>query len=232
MCVSAESSFGLTCLLGPVGAYCLKVASERDRSALGIAFIPLGFGIQQFCEGLVWIGLRHDDLRFARGAALAYLFFALAFWLFWIPFSARRLESRRWIRLCLACAAFLGFLGGAVLFVPILLDPEQLQISVVHHSLTYNYRDPPGLKIAPQIVWHLFYLAIISLPLMLVRHKQLVGYSTALVVSAVISHAVFWYAFASVWCLFAAIIALYLGYLFYHWPKSLVGQSEPLPVFT
>ena len=223
MCVSAESSFGLTCLLGPVGAYCLNVAYRRDRSALGIAFIPLGFGIQQFCEGLVWVGLRHDDLPFARGAALAYLFFALAFWLFWIPFSARRLESRRRPRFALACGALLGLLGGAILYVPVLFDPEQLQISVVHHSLTYNYHEPIGLKIAPQIVWHLFYVAIISLPLLLVRHKQLVGYSTALVVSAVISHTVFWYAFASVWCLFAAIIALYLGYLFHRRPQQLAS---------
>lgn len=219
MCVSAESSFGLTSLLAPVGAYCLQVAYRHDRAALGIAFIPLGFGIQQFCEGLVWVGLRNDELRLTRGAATAYLFFALAFWLFWIPFSALRLESRSRVRLALACGALLGLIGGAVLFLPILCNPEQLQVSVIHHSLTYNYRDPVGLKIAPQIVWHLFYLAIIALPLLLVRNKQLVGYSTALVVSAVISHTVFWYAFASIWCLFAAIIALYLGYLFYCWPR-------------
>lgn len=223
MCVSAESSFGLTCLLGPVGAYCLNVAYRHDRAALGIAFIPLGFGIQQFCEGLVWVGLAHDDLRLVRGAATAYLFFALAFWLFWIPFSALFLESRRPARFAIACGALLGLLGGAVLFVPILLDPAQLQISVVHHSLTYNYHDPIGLKIAPQIVWHLFYIAIIALPLLLVRHKQLVGYGTALVVSAVISHTVFWYAFASIWCLFAAVIALYLGYLFSRWPRRLAS---------
>ncbi len=223
MCVSAESSFGLTCLLGPVGAYCLNVAYRHDRAALGIAFIPLGFGIQQFCEGLVWVGLGQNDLRLARGAATAYLFFALAFWLFWIPFSALFLESRRPARFAIACGALLGLLGGAVLFVPILLDPAQLQISVVHHSLTYNYHDPIGLKIAPQIVWHLFYIAIIALPLLLVRHKQLVGYGTALVVSAVISHTVFWYAFASIWCLFAAVIALYLGYLFSRWPRRLAS---------
>lgn len=219
MCVSAESSFGLTCLLGPVGAYCVKVAYERDRSALGIAFIPLGFGIQQFCEGLVWVGLRHDDFRLARGAALAYLFFALSFWLFWIPFSALFLESRPRVKLALGCGALLGLLGGTVLYVPILLNPEQLRIDVAHHSLTYGYDEPLGLKLAPQIVWRLFYLAIISLPLVLVRNKQLVGYSTALVASAFISHTIFWYAFASVWCLFAAIIALYLGYLFYRWPR-------------
>ena len=37
----------------------------------------------------------------------------------------------------------------------------------------------------------------------------------ALVVSAAISHAYYWYSFASVWCHFAAALSLMLAYVFY-----------------
>jgi hypothetical protein len=48
----------------------------RDRSAIPVAGIPLLFGIQQFCEGMVWVGLGRVDADLTRNAAIVYLFFA------------------------------------------------------------------------------------------------------------------------------------------------------------
>ena len=218
VCVSAEASFGLTGVLVSVGIYCVKIATQRDRAALLIAAIPLLFAIQQFSEGLVWVGIGRDNVELTQSAALVYLFFALAFWLFWIPFSAKFLERRRKTKWILALGVVLGLMGGTVLFVPLALNPGELQVSVIHHSIYYDYADPPALMFAPQIVWHLFYLAIVTLPLLCLKEKKLIGYSIALIVSAVISHSFFFYAFASVWCFFAAALSLYLCYTFYRWP--------------
>jgi len=223
VCVSAEASFGLTGVLVPVGIYCLKIANQRDRAALPIAAIPLLFAVQQFSEGLAWVGIGSNNVELTQVAALVYLFFALAFWLFWIPFSAMFLERRTKTKWILAIGAVLGFMGGAVLFVPLALNRSDLQVSVIRHSIYYDYADPPALMFAPQIVWHLFYLAIVTLPLLFLKEKKLIGYSTALIVSAVISHSFFFYAFASIWCFFAAGLSLYLCYTFHRWPlpKSL-----------
>ena len=102
MCVLAESSFGLAAVLVPVGAYCIKAASQRDVSFLPLSAVPLPFGVQQICEGLVWVGNDRDDGELTRMAALLFPFFALGFWLFWIPFSAMCFEERKAVRRLLA----------------------------------------------------------------------------------------------------------------------------------
>ena len=228
MCTSAESSFALTSVLVPVGIYCLKIAGQRDHSSRPIAAIPLLFAIQQFSEGLVWVGIGRRNVELTQSAAMVYLFFALAFWLFWIPFSAVFLEHRKKIKLLLGIGAILGLLGGMILFLPVVIHPASLQVSVVRHSIYYDYADPPALIIAPQVVWHLLYVALISLPLVLLKEKLLIGFCTALVVSAVISHVFYWYAFTSIWCFFAALISLYLGYTFHRWPmrKTTAGKLQ------
>jgi hypothetical protein len=226
LCVSAETSFGLTGVLIPVGIYCLKSAAQRDRSALLGAAIPLLFGVQQLCEGLVWVGIGRGDAEFARSAALGYLFFALAFWLFWIPFSAVFLEPRARIKIILRLSALLGSLGGAVLYLPVILNPAALRTILIHHSIHYDYADPPALIMAPQVVWHMFYVAIVAMPLVFLRNKTLIWFSTALVASAAISHVYYLYAFASNWCFFTALLSFYLGYLFHAWP---VGRSSGKP---
>lgn len=223
MCVSAEASFGLTGVLVPVGIYCLKSAAQRDRSLLPISALPLLFGVQQFCEGVVWIGLGRGDVNLTRLAALGFLFFALAFWLFWIPFSSVFLEPRREFQLYLGLCALLGLTGGLILFVPIALNPAELQITLVHHSIRYDYADPPALALAPQEFWHLLYVAVVAAPLLLSKNSTLLWFSTALVISAVISHVYFFYAFASIWCFFAAFLSLYLCYLFHNWPQRRPG---------
>ena len=41
-----------------------------------------------------------------------------------------------------------------------------------------------------------------------------------LIASFVVSYWVFWYAFTSVWCFFAAVLAVLLCYVFYYLPAS------------
>jgi hypothetical protein len=219
VCVSAEASFGLAGVLIPVGVYCLKNAVQRDRSTLPVATIPLVFGVQQACEGLVWVGIHRADAELTRLAATGFLFFALAFWLFWIPFCAVFLDPRPAAKSLLAVIALLGLIGGTVLFFPIVADHFGPQATVVRHSIRYDYASPPTARIAPEIVWHSFYLAIVALPLLIVKNKTLLWFSTALVASAVVSHLYFLYAFASIWCFLAALLSLYLAFLFHNWPK-------------
>lgn len=224
MCVSAEASFGLVGVLVPAGIYCMKLAIQRDHAAIPVAAIPLLFAIQQFSEGLVWAGIGRQNIELTHAAAQVFLFFALAFWLFWIPFSAVFVERRKKFKVILGIGAVVGLLGGAILFLPIAFHPETLQVSVVRHAIYYDYDDPQALVVAPQIVWHFFYLAVIALPLILLKEKLLIGFCIALVVSAVISHVYFWYAFASIWCFFAALISLFLCYIFYRWPLRATKQ--------
>lgn len=224
MCVSAEASFGLAGVLVPVGVFCMKNAVQRDRSTLPVAAIPLVFGVQQAFEGLVWVGIHRADGELTRFAATGFLFFALAFWLFWIPFCAVFLDQRRAVKRLLAVIAFLGLLGGATLFLPIVSDRSGPQATVVRHSIRYVYPSPPTARLAQDVVWHSLYLAIVATPLVIVKNKTLLWFSTALVASAVVSHLFFLYAFASIWCFLAALLSLYLAFLFHNWPQRRTAQ--------
>ena len=133
---------------------------------------------------------------------------------------------RRGGKALLAAVALLGLIGGAILFLPIASNQVAQQTIVVRHSLQYQYADPPALALASQAVWHLFYLAIVSMPLVVVRNRTMLWFSTALVISAIISHVFFLYAFASIWCFCAAFLSLFLGYLFHGLP---VRQPTPGP---
>jgi len=184
-----------------------------------LASIPLLFGVQQFCEGLVWIGIDHDDGDMTRLASLFFLFFAICFWLFWIPFSAMFLEKCKTMRCVFAIVAILGFASGAAAYYPVLVRPDVLVTSVANHSIRYDITRSPTFESVPQGLWHLAYLSVVGFPLFLSSEKRLLGFNIALVLSAVLSHAYFWYAFDSMWCYFAAILSLYLAFLFFKVPR-------------
>lgn len=226
MCVSAEASFGLAAILAPVGVYCVKVAVERDPAVVPLALIPLLFGVQQIAEGFVWVGIGQANPALMQTAAFIFLFFALAFWPFWIPLSTVFLESRNRVKIFLGVISATGLLGGLFYYLPLMLNPEVVVINVIHHSIRYDITLPPVLELLPEPAWHLCYLAVVTLPLMIVARNRrgLLAFSIALVFSAMIGHAYFWYAFASVWCFFAAILSLILSYMFYRLPSPVAGE--------
>lgn len=228
MCVSAEASFTLSSILSPIGLYCVANSIRKARTLTALAMIPLIFGIQQFVEGLVWLAIKHGDTPRARSAAVAYLFFALCFWLIWIPFSVWLTESDRNTRRLLMCLLMIGLIGGGGLFLPIALDPTRLEVSATEGVLAYEF-PIPSLIAKSQPMIHLIYLAVITLPLMIAsrKRKELMAFSILLVASAIVSHLYYWYAFASIWCFFAAAISLTLVMLFHNLADDAMGQ-EPL----
>lgn len=92
MCCSAAASFGVAATLLPVGAYCLASAWWKNRMYLALAAIPVLFGLQQVCEGVVWVSAGRGDLETAHPATMAFLFFALALWEVWVPLAFAAIE--------------------------------------------------------------------------------------------------------------------------------------------
>src|SRR5262245_59138830 len=125
MCFSAEASFTAGTMLIGAGGYCVLAAWRKRKALTPLALAPALFGMQQLAEGFVWLGLLHDEVALTRTGALWFLFFALAFWPFWIPLCAFSAETRpRW-KLGLALFSIVGLVFGAALFLPILIDPER-----------------------------------------------------------------------------------------------------------
>ncbi len=219
MCFSAEASFGVGAVLLPAGLYCLRSAARKAPSYLALAALPLVFSMQQFCEGVVWVGLGNDNLPLAKGAALAFLFFALFFWPFWVPFSVSFIETRNTVGQLLSGVSLLALVFGWALYAPILLHSDRwLSVRVVRHSVQYDFAVLPAFNALPAGVWHLLYLGCISCPLFVSFNRPFMLFAVLLAVSALISHLVFWYAFESVWCFFAAALSVQLCYAFRELP--------------
>jgi hypothetical protein len=220
MCVSAEVSFAVGALLLPAGVYCVHAAVRKKRASLALAAIPLFFGLQQWCEGVTWLGLERNDPALIRLGALGFLFFALAFWPFWPSLGVWLIEaqpSRKW----LIGVLMIGSLAwGWILYYPLATDaPRWLTVQQVHHSVQYRYPDLPVYSFVSPAWLRLFYLLTIVSPFVLCSDRGLLSrsfviFGTLLAASALLSHLVFAYAFVSVWCFCAALLALYLCWIF------------------
>jgi hypothetical protein len=222
MCFSAEASFGVGAVLFPAGGYCAACAVARAPRLLPLALVPIAFGIQQCCEGMVWIGLQHGEPALVQKWSVLFLFFAVVFWPLWIALSLLIAETRRRQRMLLM---FLTALSGVWiwLYYPVASDPQQwLSTDVAHHSIRYSVGELPGFQLLPRVVWRFGYVLAICVPLILGR----VGsggrgnLTAAALVGAlfVASYVLFWYAFLSVWCFFAAVVSGLLCIAFHRLP--------------
>ncbi len=228
MCFSAGASFGTAAALIPAGVYCVRVALQRDPRYLTLSVTPLVFALQQVCEGVVWLGLRRGDADLARSAALAFMFFAIVFWPCWMPFSVLTLASRRWMRRAIGGAALWGLGVGLSIYLPLALrSREWLRPTVRHHSIEYDFTMLPAFLGIPREVWHGGYLLLVALPLAVQGNRRLTVFSAMVLVSAVLAHVVFAYAFVSIWCAFAALLSAWLCFLFHGLPAT---PRSPVPV--
>ena len=225
MCFSATASFSTGVVLIPAGVYCLREAAREDWRYLALGAAPVFFTIQQFCEGVVWLELARGTAFPPSAAELAYLFFALAFWPFWLPFSVAWFDRRH--RRLNGLLAALGIAIGLILYVPIVTQADRfLGVEVSHHSIRYDLEVIPALRIVPEVVSRAVYLSTIVLPLLLCAARRLRIFGFALLVSCVLSQLAFWYAYFSVWCLFAALLSFYLCVFYHALPGLARGDLE------
>jgi hypothetical protein len=209
MCFSATASITSAAMLIPAGMYCLKESNRLDKRYWAFAILPLMFGLQQLLEGSIWLALTHDYEVFAHSLALGFLLFSHVFWLGWIAFSSYLTESFARSRQFFLMIAFAGLIFGALMYVPLLLNPEWLSVSIARHSIRYELVFLSDAYVS-QYVIATIYVGIILIPLMLSsdRYHRMLG--IMILFSGIITTVFYGFAFISVWCYFAAIISLYI----------------------
>lgn len=209
MCFSAPASFTLAGVLVPVGIYALAKARRNDPAWLAFAAFPLAFGVQQFFEGMVWLGLGRDDAALVQAASRGFLFFSHFFWLAWVPFAAWMIEPHPVRRRIMAALTALGFVYGLSIFLPAFLLSGGLWVEMVRHSLEYHtmliYED-----VIDRSILRVVYAIIVVTALFLSSDRRVRLFGVLILVSLLVTYAFFAYAFISVWCFFAAALSLYL----------------------
>ncbi|MEO0350737.1 MAG: DUF6629 family protein [Cyanobacteria bacterium P01_A01_bin.15] len=211
MCFSAAASFTASALLIPTGLYGCSLAISRDRCYLPLAVIPCMFGIQQGFEGMIWWATNHGQMGLANGAALGFLGFSHCFWLLWLPLAMLFLEQRPWVRRVLMGFLGVGVLFGLSLYGPFLLLSDTFAVMVNQGSIDYQTRLLYD-QFWPRAVSRLVYMLIVLGPLWLSQRVQLRVAGGFIALALLVTYWFYNYAFASVWCFFAAVLSGYIVY--------------------
>lgn len=195
MCFSLEVSAvasGVLLAAGTVG-----VIKARKSSVRYFAAIPLFFGIQQGIEALQWMVEKPSIESTILG--YGFLFFAFILWPFYTPFSVFMMEQHEKRKKLLKYLTYIGALESLFLFMACLLFP--LSVYVVERHIVYDIYVP-----LISISLPLYVLAVSTSVLSTRPYARLLGITTF--VGFITSVLVYWYAFTSVWCFFAAILSV------------------------
>ncbi len=200
MCFSAEASFTTAGILAIIGTVLVKKFQE-DKKIL-LSFIPLFFALQQFSEGILWVALTHDlyPNSWSLLAQGIYQFITYIFWPIWIPLAFRYAEKHSWRKSVLNILLILGSLSILKLSLT-LLSQGIVTPKIVQHSITYG--ESPDL-------FKLLYAIIVLVPFFIssLPNAGIVGLIIG--ITFFVASYFYAYAFASVWCFFAAVVSVSL----------------------
>ncbi len=205
MCFSATSSFVASAVIGSIGVATLR--HVREPRALLFASVPMLFALHQFTEGLVWLGLDGQIGALALDH-LAFLFtlYAQGILPLLMPAAVALMEPPGWRR-----GAILGLTGvGALVCIwdvyGLVFFPSQ--ILVEQNSIAY--RNP----LTGNFWISCLYILATCGALLLSTHRVVRAYGALNVVVLTIVEIVKEYAFASVWCFYAAIMSVMIYWQF------------------
>jgi hypothetical protein len=200
------ANFTLAGILLVIGALTLKKASHPAE--LVFASLPLLFGLHQFTQGIVWLGLYHMvSQRTLHIASMLFVFYAQAILPFWVPLAIWLLEPNGPRRRSITALLVIGGLLMAYVAWGLLQQPTQVFIS--HLSLVYFNPRTQHLWVA------LIYILTTCGSLMLSRSVTIQLFGWLNLLGLLLVYWIAQYSFTALWCLYAALVSviLYLHFI-------------------
>ena len=218
MCFSAPASFIAAAVAGTVGAAC--VARVREPGDWPLAAMPIVFAVQQAIEGFLWLHLASDPTS-ATSAALTetFLVFALVVWPVYAPLAAYAAEPdarrRTWMALCIAAV-----IAVALYFFTSMAQAPRMATIQEHHIA---YSADPDLPVAIRML----YPVATCLSLLLSSHRAVALAGFVIFIGSLVSYWMYWNAFTSVWCFFAAIASALIIFHFERARRTATANAGP-----
>jgi len=207
MCFSATASFVASGVLATIGVATLR--HVREPRALLFASVPLLFAGHQFCEGLVWLAFHGSLGRVALDhAVLLFMLYALGILPTLMPAAVALMEPSGWRRRAIVGLTLAGALVCAWNIAGLILFP--VHAFVEHSSIAYRNAMTSNMTVS------ILYILATCGALLLSSHRVVRTYGILNIVGLTIVHLVKGYAFASVWCFYAAIMSAMLYRQFHH----------------
>jgi len=194
MCWSVEADVAVGLVILPVAVASLR--EVRHVREVPFAALPLLFALHQFVEAVVWAGTEgHVSPEVQHAAATAYLVFALPVLPTLMPLAVLLLEprgARRRVAPFVALGmAVTGYLGWA-------LFTESFTVIAHPHAIEYDTSVPLGY------LWAVLYIVAVIGPSILSGYRSIVVFGWLNLTGLTIVGLVYFEAFISLWCVFAA----------------------------
>jgi len=198
MCFSASASFIAGSALTIAGV--ASVSQLKKPSHLLFSCIPLFFGIQQFCEGFLWLSLSDSGFgEWQTTAKYTFLIFAQVIWPFAIPLAFLLIEPLPERRRIMRFFLFGGIFTSLLLTYRLLFYMAYARIDGCH--IEYDIATDETI----QIVTGFLYLSAIVIAPFLSSWKFSRLLASVNLVSLILTQLFFRVYFVSVWCFFAAV---------------------------
>ena len=200
------ANFTLAGMLLVIGVLTLKKVSHPAE--LVFASLPLLFGLHQFIQGFVWLGLYHMvSPRTLHIASMLFIFYAQAILPFWVPLAIWLLEPSGPRRQSIAVLLVVGGLLMAYVAWGLLRQPTQVFIS--HYSLVYFNPHTRHLWVA------LIYILTTCGSLILSKSVAIQLFGLLNLLGLLLVYLLAQYSFTALWCLYAALVSviLYLHFI-------------------
>ncbi len=195
MCFSLEADLVAGVALVPVAA--LSLREVRHVREVPFAALPLLFAAHQLIEALVWSGVDGDvSTGVQQAAALVYVLFAFPVLPTLVPTAVLLLEPRG-ARLRVAPFVAVGLVVSAYLTYVVLSGP--LVVEGHPHALVYRVGLENGL------VWAVLYILAAVGPSLLSGYPSIIAFGALNLVGLTVVALAYQEAFASIWCVFAAL---------------------------
>lgn len=205
MCFSASASFLAAGVIGTIGVATLR--HVREPRALLFAAVPLLFALHQATEGLVWLGLdgRIGPLALDHVAFL-FMVYAMGVLPFLMPAAVALMEPPGRRRHAILALTAVGALVSGWDIYGLVVFPSQCFAE--NHSVAY--RNPMTGNLAISCL----YIVATCGALLLSSHRVVRWYGVLNVMGLTIAQLVKEYAFASVWCFYAAAMSAVIYWQF------------------
>ncbi|WP_336965310.1 DUF6629 family protein [Sphingobium aquiterrae] len=207
MCFSASASFIASGVIGSIGVATLR--HVREPRALLFAAVPMLFAIHQFTEGVVWLGL---DGRVGPVAldhvTFLFMLYAQGILPLLMPLAVLLMEPPGRRRRAIMALTVLGALVCAWMIYGLIFF--QSSCFVEQHSIAYRNPLTGNFQVS------LLYILVTCGALVLSTHRVVRAYGVLNLIGLTIAQIVKEYAFASVWCFYAATLSIVIYWQFSH----------------
>lgn len=198
MCFSLEADLVVGAALLPVAAVSLR--EVRCARELPFASLPLLFALHHLVEALVWAGAEGTvSSGVQHAAALAYLIFAFPVLPILLPLAVLLLEPHG-ARGRIAVFVVLGAVVSGHFAWELASGP--IEVTARPHGLTYV------ASIGQPVVWTSLYILAVIGPSLLSGYRSIVLFGAVNLVGLSLVAIVYAQAFASLWCVWAAVSSL------------------------